>query len=203
MSVVFGVDPSLTVSGCALVRFGDGEQVADPFWETWRGRGVPAEVVNAESSRLRIRRMLTEILSLAPSRITLSVVEGPAMAAKYTPLADERAGLRWLLIDQLLSRGPVVLVTPNSRQSLTGVGTIPRGTSKTVRKRMVLEAVRVLVPAAHIPDDNVGDAVALAAAGAHHVGLRMPYTANQEATHAKVAWPLESVAVAAGDGTRK
>jgi hypothetical protein len=198
VSVVFGVDPSLTISGCATVRFGQGEDAAEPLWETWRGRGVPAEVVNAETSRRRIRLMLTEILALAPSRITLSVVEGPAMAAKYTPLADERAGLRWLLIDQLLSRGPVVLVSPNSRQSLTGVGVIPRGTSKTKRKRLVTDAVRALVPAAHIPDDNVGDAVALAAAGAHRVGLLMPYTAKQERTHSNVEWPVESGAAASG-----
>lgn len=194
MSVVFGVDPSLTVSGCALVRFGDGEDVAPPLWETWRGRGVKPDLESVAMNRRRIRLMLTEILALAPARITLSVVEGPAMAAKYTPLADERAGLRWMLIDQLMARGPVAVVSPNSRQSLTGVGVIPRGTSQSARKRMVTDAVRELLPGVNVPDHNVADAVALAAAGAHRVGLRMPYTAKQERTHANVAWPLESVA---------
>lgn len=194
MSVVFGVDPSLTVSGCALVRFGDGEDVGPPLWETWRGRGVKPDLESVATNRRRIRLMLTEILALAPAQITLSVVEGPAMAAKYTPLADERAGLRWMLIDQLMARGPVAVVSPNSRQSLTGVGVIPRGTSPTVRKRMVTDAVRELLPGVNVPDHNVADAVALAAAGAHRVGLRMPYAAKQERTHANVAWPLESVA---------
>ena len=194
MSVVFGVDPSLTVSGCALVRFGDGEDVAAPLWETWRGRGVKPDLESVEMNRRRIRLMLTEILALAPARITLSVVEGPAMAAKYTPLADERAGLRWMLIDQLMARGPVAVVTPSSRQSLTGVGVIPRGTSPTARKRMVTAAVRELLPDVNVPDHNVADAVALAAAGAHRVGLRMPYSAKQERTHSNVLWPVESAA---------
>lgn len=190
MSVVLGVDPSLTISGCALVRFGGQADAWGPSWETWRGRSAPADAVTAETSRRRIRKMLTEILALVPPRVDLSVVEGPAMAAKYTPLADERAGLRWMLIDQLLVRGPVVLVTPSTRQALTGVGKIPRGTTPTARKRMVNEAVRAMLPGVHVPDHNVSDAVALAAAGAHRLGLLMPYTDKQEKAHSNVLWPV-------------
>ncbi|MFK4760337.1 hypothetical protein ACI3KS_05315 [Microbacterium sp. ZW T5_45] len=194
MSVVLGVDSSLTISGCALVRFGDGPDAADPVWETWRGRTVAAEVETVETLRRRIRVMLREILAIVPPRLTLSVVEGPAMSAKYTPLADERAGLRWMLIDQLMARGPVALVSPISRQALSGVGTIPRGTKGPQRKRMVTAAVVQMLPGVHVPDHNVADAVALAAAGAHRVGLRMPYSVKQEKAHANVAWPVESVA---------
>lgn len=192
MSVVLGVDPSLTISGCALVRFGDGDAPADPLWETWRARAAAPDVVSVDTNRRRIRTMLREILAFVPPRLTLSVVEGPAMAAKYTPLADERAGLRWMLIDQLMARGPVVLVSPNSRQSLAYPLPVPRGTKPPQRKALVTEAVRVMVPAANVPDHNVADAVALAAAGAHRVGLLMPYAAKQERTHANVAWPVES-----------
>lgn len=194
MSVVLGVDPSLTVSGCAVVRFGGLADAWGPAWETWRGRSSAAEEVNAETSRRRIRKMLTEILALVPPRLTLSVVEGPAMGAKYTPLADERAGLRWMLIDQLMARGPVVLVTPTARQVLAHSDPVPRGTKQAARKALVLASVRELVPAANVPDHNVADAVALAAAGAHRVGFRMPYTAKQERTHSNVLWPVESVA---------
>jgi hypothetical protein len=194
MSVVLGVDPSLTVSGVALVKFGGAADAWGPAWETWRGRSSAAEEVNAETSRRRIRKMLAEILAFVPPRLDLSVVEGPAMGAKFTPLADERAGLRWMLVDQLLARGPVVLVTPMSRQALTGVGKIPRGTTPTQRKRMVAEAVRGMLPDVHVPDHNVADGVALAAAGAHRLGFRMPYSAKQEKAHANVAWPVESVA---------
>lgn len=191
MSVVLGVDPSLTVSGCALVRFGESTDAADPLWETWRGRSPKPEVESVETTRRRIRVMLREILSFVPARLSLSVVEGPAMGAKHTPLADERAGLRWMLIDQLMARGPVVLVSPNSRQLLAHPEPVPRGTSGTVRKRLVSESVRALVPDAHVPDHNVADAVALAAAGAYRLGLGMPYTAKQEAAHGKVSWSVD------------
>lgn len=192
MSVVLGVDPSLTISGCALVRFGESADAAEPLWETWRARVDAPDVASVETNRRRIRAMLREILAFVPPRLSLSVVEGPAMAAKYTPLADERAGLRWMLIDQLMARGPVVLVSPNSRQSLAYGESIPRGTKPPQRKALVTEAVRAMVPDAHVPDHNVADAVALAAAGAHRVGLRMPYTAKQERSHANVAWPVGS-----------
>lgn len=112
------------------------------------------------------------------------------MAARHTPLADERAGLRWMLIDQLMARGPVVLVSPNSRQSLAYGVPVRRGTKPAQRKALVLGAVQVMVPAARVPDHNVADAVALAAAGAHRLGLRMPYSAKQERSHANVAWPV-------------
>ncbi|MFJ4174037.1 hypothetical protein [Microbacterium sp. NPDC089696] len=197
MSAVLGVDPSLTISGCALVQW---TPTTDPTWETWRGRSAPAEVENAETSRRRIRKMLTEILAFVPPQLTLSVVEAAAMGAKYTPLADERAGLRWMLIDQLLVRGPVVLVTPSTRQVLAHSDSIPRSTKPTARKRLVLASVRRLVPEAHVPDHNVADGVALARAGAHAAGLEAPYTDKQISAHAKVAWPIDSEHSLAGMG---
>lgn len=194
MSVVLGVDPSLTISGCALVRFGESADAAVPLWETWRGRAPKPEFETVETTRRRIRIMLREILAFVPTRLSLSVVEGPAMGAKHTPLADERAGLRWMLIDQLMARGPVVLVTPNSRQLLAHPDPIPRGTKPAARKRLVSGSVRAMLPDAHVPDHNVADSAALAAAGAHRLGLRMPYTDKQEQAHSKVLWPVDAVA---------
>lgn len=192
MSVVLGVDPSLTTSGAALVRWDPAAVALRGSWQTWRGTTAKPELVTVASNRRRIRMMLGQILAPVPPVLTLSVVEGPAMGAKHTPLADERAGLRWMLIDQLLARGPVVLVTPSSRQALTGVGVIPRGTTSTVRKRMVTDAVRLMVPDATVADHNVADAVALAAAGAHRMGLSMPYAAKQISAHSNVEWPVGS-----------
>lgn len=200
MSAVLGVDPSLTVSGCALVEWYPGTDFPDPDWSTWRARAAAPEVETAETNRRRIRLMLSAILATVPARLSLSLVEGPAMGAKHTPLADERAGLRWMLIDQLLARGPVVLVTPNSRQLLAHPDPIPRGTKPAARKRLVLESVRSMVPGATVPDHNVADAVALAAAGAHRLGLVMPYTAKQETAHGKVPWPVDSERVLAEMG---
>lgn len=194
MSVVLGVDPSLTVSGAALVEWHPGTDFPGPRWETWRGRAVKPETETVATSYRRMRIMLREILALVPNRLTLSVVEGPSMGSRNAGLADERAGLRWFLVSQLLARGPVVLVSPSSRQALTGVGKIPRGTKDSQRKALVTAAVRSMLPDVNVPDHNVADAVALAAAGAHRVGLLMPYAEKQVAAHGKVPWPVEMVA---------
>lgn len=195
MTVVVGVDPSLTTTGCARVDLGVGAsgQVEALRWETWRARAAAAETVTVESNRSRIRRMLRETLTLVPDFFDLAVIEGPAMGAKYTPLADERSGFRWMLVDQLLARGPVAMVSPSTRQALAYSGTIPRGTSKTKRKRIVTEAVRRAFPAAHVPDDNVADAVALTAAGAYQLGMPWALTEKQQQVHGKVPWPVEKV----------
>lgn len=184
MTVVIGVDSSLTISGCARVDLGVGDEghLEPVRWETWRARAVKGDVVNVDTNRRRIRTMLREILAFVPDFFDIAVVEGPSMGSKFTPLADERSGLRWMLIDQLMPRGPVVLMPPTTRALLAaGAG--------NARKGAVLDAVRVMVPAAHVPDHNVADAVALAMAGAHHLGMPWALTEKQEAAFAKVAWP--------------
>lgn len=177
--IVFGVDSSLTVSGCASVFF-TPEKVR---WETWRGRAAKAEVASVAATHRRIILMAREVMSLVPPKVDLSVIEGPSMGGKMTAsLKDERAGLRWLLINQLLSRGPVAVVSPGTRALLAaGKGNAP--------KNDVLDAIRSRVPGAHVPDHNVADAVALAEAGAHFLGMPVEYSAAQMSAHAKVAWP--------------
>lgn len=184
MSVVLGVDPSLTITGCALVRWDEGTDFDGPYWETWRARSPKPEVVTIETTRRRIRTMLREILALVPPRLSLSVVEGPSRGST-NGLADERAGLRWMLIDQLMSRGPVAVLAPTTRAIIAADhGHAP--------KEQVVKVMRSLVPEAHIPDHNVGDAVALARAGARQLGFFTPYTDKQVLAHAKVAWPVEN-----------
>lgn len=187
MTVVVGIDPSLTVSGCACVQWEPGDSPA-PVWQTWRGRAPKPDVSTVEMSRRRIRVMLREILALVPARVDLSVVEGPSFGSRTAlSLADERAGLRWMLIDQLLARGPVAVVSPATRSLLaTGSGR----SSKTD----VLAAVRSDFPGAHVPDHNVADAVVLAASGAFTLGMPWGMTERQSAAHARVAWPVEIAA---------
>lgn len=187
MTVVLGVDPSLTISGCALVRWDQGTDFDGTYWETWRARAVKPETVTVESTRRRIRMMLTEILALVPARLDLTVIEGPSMASKNAGLADERSGLRWMLIDQLMARGPVAVLSPSTRA-------IIGGNAGNASKDLVLEVMQRLVPDANIPDHNVADAVALARAGARQLGFFTPYTDKQFSAHAKVAWPVEKAA---------
>lgn len=193
MTVVIGVDTSLTTSGCARVDLGVGAdgQVEALRWETWRGRGVKPDVESVATNRRRIRHMLRQILDRVPDFVDLSVVEGPAMGAKFTPLADERSGLRWMLVDQLLARGPVAFITPGAREVLAVGHGFPRGTTQAARKKAVVAAVSAAAPGALVPDHNVADSVALALAGAHRLGMPWPapMTAKQEKAYASVAWP--------------
>jgi len=196
VTVVLGFDTSLTVTGCARVEVGVGAsgQVEALDWCWWRARAGKPEQDTVESRRRRQRVMLREILALCPDVHDLAVVEGPAMGAKHAALADERAGLRWMLIDQLLARGPVVLVSPSTR-ALLGGG------SGRARKPAVHAGVRRVFPAAEIPVSgegrfDVADAVVLAAMGAHAVGMPWPVglAADQRTAFAKVAWPVSAAA---------
>ena len=185
------VDPSLTCTGVAKVEFGafvDGCLPAS--WETWRARWRDETPTSPESERRRMRYILGEILALAPRRIDLSVVEGPAPHAKFRGKPDEMGGLRWMLIDQLLARGPVVVIDPMTRALLaTGYG--------RSSKDAVLAQVRADFPEPHVPDHNVADAVTLAGAGAAQLGFPVRYGVAQVRAHAKVAWPVEGELVLA------
>jgi hypothetical protein len=200
MSVVMGYDTSLTITGVAQVDLGVGAfDQLEPLRWMW---GRPANRVEDDGSvlarRRRIRAMLAETLALTPERFDLAVVEGPAMAhgkqRNASGLADERAGFRWMLIDQLLARGPVVLVPPSVRASLAT-------DNGSAGKPAVHEGARRLFPAAQIPKTGAGrfdvaDAVVLAAAGAHALGMPWPgvLSTKQISAHAKVAWPVETAA---------
>jgi len=192
--IALGFDTSLTISGCARVDLAAGESgsLEAVRWETWRARASAPEVASVAASRRRIRLMLSEILSLVPVRFDLAVVEAASMGGKLqASLKDERAALRWMLIDQLLARGPVALVSPKTR-ALLGSGNGNAG------KAEVLAAVRARVPGALVPDDNVADAVALAEAGVFALGGRVEYSAKQVSAHAKVAWPVDGAGSPAG-----
>lgn len=194
MSVVLGIDTSLTATGCAKVTFGAGGYRQ---WETWRAKAPAPSVSTVAAERRRIRVMIREVLALVPDEVDMTVIEGPAPGAKFSGKADERSGLRWMLIDQLLPRGPVVMVDPQTRAVLAWGRGMPRrkpGQSSDAAKLPVLEAVRAAWPDAHVPDHNVADAVALAAAGARFLGMPWELTEKQEEAHANVAWPREGVA---------
>lgn len=197
MTTVIGFDTSLTITGVAQVVLGIGSagQVEAVQWLWARPRTTIAEDGTVLTTRRRQRQMLREILALVPDTFDLAVIEGPAMGyGKHSGLADERAGLRWMLIDQLLPRGPVVLASPSTRSILA----TDNGNAK---KPEVHAAARELFPAAEIPATGAGrydvaDAVVLAAAGAHRLGMPWPtpLTKKQAGSHGKVPWPTETAA---------
>lgn len=177
--LVLGIDPSLTNSGVAAVALDD----SSARWTTWQSGSRPADFDRSIASRRRrVRKVLAGILGPIPERFTLAVIEAPSYGSQHGAI-HEREWLRGLLIDQLCARGPVVEVAPAKRALLaTGNGRADKG--------MVLASIRDAYPQVHVPTHDVADAVALAAAGAHHLGFPAPYGPKQAKAHAMVAWPI-------------
>lgn len=174
MSVVVGVDPSLACTGIAIIDLTTGEI------ETRRVI-TPSLGTSLRGRRDRMRRAIAGILAPIPPRVAVSVIEVP-FASKQYGAHDQRLALYWWLVDQLLARGPVVEAKPSQRAKLaTGNG--------NASKDDVVAAMRAQHPDARIPDDNVADALALAAAGARWAGTPITFTPDQEVAFARLSWP--------------
>lgn len=150
---MLGVDPSLSKTGMARVV--DGVVAV-------RRLPTPPTRLGLLGTRHRIRAIVTAVVDFAPERC-LTVIEAPALSRGGQGQFVERCGLYWMLVDQLCARGPVVAVTPRGRAKYaTGNG--------NAAKPAVVAAVRASFPGVAIPDDNVADALALAAMGARYLG---------------------------------
>ena len=174
--IAVGVDPSLTCTGVAVIE--DGEVATARVISANEGATLLAR-------RTRIRKALAGILKAIPARVDVTLIEVPHSRQQFSA-QNERIALYWLLVDQLLARGPVVEVAPAQRAKLaTGSG---RAT-----KDDVVTTMRAAFPAARIPDDNVADALGLAWAGARWAGIQAPdYLPGQDEAFARLAWPSRS-----------
>lgn len=174
-TVAVGIDPSLTCTGVAIVNT--------------ITRSISTYRVNTASKgktllarRDRMRDAITGILAPIPRIVGVTLIEVPHSAHQFGA-QNERVALYWWLVDQLLARGPVVEVSPSQRAKLaTGNGRSD--------KRDVLKTIRFAYPEVPVPDDNVADAVALAAAGARWLGApTQSYNDGQEAVLRTLGWP--------------
>ncbi|WP_157538153.1 hypothetical protein [Microbacterium sp. Root280D1] len=170
------MDPSLTCTGVAIAN--GTEVMTRRVMSPNIGKSLLAR-------RNRIRRAVAGILAPIPARVDVTLIEIPN-STKQTGAHGERMALYWILVDQLLARGPVVGVAPSSRAKLaTGNG---RAT-----KDDVVTATRAAYPEVQIPDDNVADAVGLMWAGARWAGNETPtYVPGQEEAFARLDWPNRS-----------
>lgn len=176
--IAVGIDPSLACTGVAII-------------DTTSGRITTQRVItpnmggDLRARRDRLRRAIAGTLAPIGPVVGVTVIEVP-FAAKQFGAHDQRLALYWWLVDQLLARGPVVEVKPPQRAKLaTG-----RGNDS---KKTVLTAMRTAYPEVRIPDDNVADALALAAAGARWLGHpTQAYTPDQEAVYARLDWPTRT-----------
>jgi len=169
--LVIGLDLSLTATGVAHMR---GDQVVTD---------TITPPANRRAGLLRLRWLRDHLLELigAPA---LVVVEGPSYGSTGAGQHD-RAGLYWLVLDGLWSRGVPVAVAPpaNVKRYATGAGGGPKASKDAV----------LLAAARRFPgfdgDNNAADALWLAAMGTDRLtGATVVPAAHREAL-AKCTWP--------------
>ncbi|QJU54378.1 crossover junction endodeoxyribonuclease RuvC [Herbiconiux sp. KACC 21604] len=171
-----GIDPSLRRTGLALVEKGT---VSTSLVKTEPVVGVDA----VDDLTLYI---LGCVVKFTP-RGSLVVIEGMYVPKGERTAGDviERAGLLAHIITQMRRRDcQVVRVWPKQRAKYaTGDGNADKKTVRTV--------MRERFPGVRIPDDNVADAVALAAAGSRWLGQPIDgaLSKTQQEAMAAVAWP--------------
>ncbi|WP_162940001.1 crossover junction endodeoxyribonuclease RuvC [Gryllotalpicola protaetiae] len=178
MRTVIGIDPSLRATGLAAIR---GTSFGLATVKTRPVLGGPAATAG------RVHLALERILALVPEDTALVVIEGPSYGSQHGA-RFERAGLYWMLLDQLRGRGlEVVIVAPRTRAKYaTGDG--------SADKRTVLRTMRERFPVLNVRDDNQADALALACAGSRWLGAARDGGLDraQTAAYRNIHWPEEA-----------
>lgn len=170
---VIGIDPSLTCTGIAS-NLGWTDTVGQDGVTTLP---LPSRVA-------AIDHIVASILELAGGDADLYVIESPSLASKGgAPV--ERHALYWLLLRNLLAREKRVATVAPSQRIMYALG---KGVGS---KTAIADAVARRFPAIETGgNDNVCDALILAAMGADYLSVPM---ADMPQTHrralAKVAWP--------------
>ena len=173
--VAVGIDLSLTDTGIATV-FDDGTI------STARVRSTGAEDATLHERWERLRRLRDDIEFRIGYDYTPVVIEQPAYGATNGSHHD-RSGLWWMVVDNLLHWNvPVTEVAPTTlKKYATGKG--------NASKDEVLAAVVKRYPAADVVNNNVADAVVLAAMGARYAGFPVDELSLQrEEAFSKVRW---------------
>lgn len=173
--MILGIDPSLRCTGYTFVTRG-GDVVPA------RVRTKPA--LGLVEQRDQVRFIVGTILRGAPERLDLTVIEKPYVSRHGGDVID-RAWLFGLLVDQLLQRGPVAVVTAKGRAKYGAH-------DGNADKKKVLAAIREAFPNVPVRDDNEADAIALASMGARHLGYPVDGVASKKQLEAMTAvvWPV-------------
>lgn len=181
--IVVGIDPSLSCTGI----------VAADEWGgivTNRAKTTTPSTSTLRARRRRTRLALSRILAALPARVDLFVIESPSPRSQHGSHND-RVGLYWLLVDQLLARADVAEVGPKTRAKYaTSNGNADKAAVKT--------AMKSAFPHVPIPDDNVADALALALMGLRHLDSPIDGEITKKQTEAMdaVSWPTDEGATA-------
>lgn len=180
MTVVLGLDLSLTRTGIARITAGDV-----PTWWTGSIKSAGEKGATLRDRHARMSRLAFSIRGeVIDSRPSLVVIEGPALA-RVGGSNHDRSGLWWLVVEPLMTaQVPVAVCPPKSRAKyVTGNG--------NAGKDEVLLAAASRYPHAGISNNDEADALVLAAMGARHLGE--PVESSLPKTHLAalpgVEWP--------------
>lgn len=170
---VVGIDPSLRCTGYTVA---DGSRVIP-------GRIRTKPVAGVAAQRDQIRFIVGTVLRAAPQVIDLTVIEKPFVSRHGGDVID-RSWLFGLLVDQLMQRGPVALVTARGRAKYAAH-------NGNADKQAVLAAVRDAYPTVPVRDDNEADSIALAAMGMRFLGSPIDGVGSKKQLEAMTAvvWP--------------
>lgn len=150
---VVGLDPSLTGTGVA--------RIDDYGIHTVLIKSTGKKGDSLASRARRLASLLSQIGNLVPEG-ALVVIEQPAYSQTGGSHHD-RSGLWWLVVAFLHNFHKIVEVAPGTlKKFATGVG-------NAGKDQMLAAAIR-RYPAAEVVDNNVADAVHLAAMGARYLG---------------------------------
>lgn len=174
--IAVGIDPSLSCTGVAVIDTTTGKIIARRVVTESQGKTLLGK-------RRRIRQAVARTLNVIPARVDLTAIEVPNSRSQFGA-QNERMALYWFLVDQMFARGPVVEIAPATRAVLAS------GNGRA-SKEAVTSAMRAAFPAVQVTDDNVADALSLAAAAAARLGHpQYPYDAHQSKSFANIAWPI-------------
>lgn len=183
--IVAGLDLSLRGTGVAVVDttqrwlpllFLEGSPAPD----TADGER-PGVAVRAERVALLAERILAD---LAPLPLDLAVLEGPVLSVRHG-LQHERAGLWWMVAEGLRRRG-----VPTAEVAPTGRAVYATGRRNASKPSVV--AATVPRYGLHPRNDNIADAMILAAMGARYLGHAIddPLPPRHTAALHRVLWPV-------------
>lgn len=168
MSVVLGVDASLTSTGLAHVDTTSLEWVTTRIRTDTGGKAAVGDPIKRQARRLRriavAVRQFPSTIEPPFGDLDLIVLEGMSFGSIGRGSRDS-AGLWWRIVDELALAFPcpLLIVEPKTRAKYAAG-------SGNADKSDVLAAVRATYPDVDVPQHDVADAMTLAAIGARFLG---------------------------------
>lgn len=183
---VTGLDLSLTGTGIATIELASGlTSLHLHGTKGKKGALLPARIE-------RMRNAVAGVIKEVPVGAFI-VIEAPSFGSASTS-AHERAGMWWRVVAFLAGRGhQIASVAPRTRAKYAA-GHLPVAKPRSgPNKKEVLAAMRADHPTLRLANDNVADGLALAAAGARHLGAPIdPSTRQRVEVVAAIRWPAST-----------